>query len=92
MIAVSSFVLGELGALHIDTVSSTNFTPLADALCSVILQLNRRNISAMVSTIRHHLHKHYSKVEPPSDQVVFEALNNLMREKKICLTGKRLKQ
>lgn len=85
-----SLLPGELPALCIETVCATNFTPLPDALCSIILQMNRRNRPATVSTIKSELESHYSHVQPPSDQVVFEALNNLMREKKLCLTGKHL--
>ena len=85
-----SLLPGELPALCIETVCATNFTPLPDALCSIILQMNRRNRPATVSTIKSELESHYRHVQPPSDQVVFEALNNLMREKKLCLTGKHL--
>ena len=71
-------------------VAQAQFTPLPEALCMIISDINKGgNIPATFEEILKHLKKKYKNVHQPSEEIVYEALGNLLKERKIYHTGNK---
>ena len=83
------FILpGELRPLEVAVAQQTQFTPLPEALCVIVAELNRRSIPATVDSVLKELSQLYRDVQPPPERMVYEVLDVLISERKLLHTGK----
>lgn len=69
-------------------IPQTHFIPLPDALCSIIMDLNMRRIVATLEVIQEKLTMWYKDMTVPSQQLVFDTLGSLIKERKVFHTGR----
>lgn len=68
-------------------IPQTQFIPLPDALCLIIMDLNNRRIVATLDTIKEKLVEWYREMTMPNDQLIFDTLGALIRERKVFHSG-----
>ncbi|XP_074027214.1 stork-head domain-containing protein knockout [Leptinotarsa decemlineata] len=68
-------------------VTQTQWTPLPEAVCSVILRLSSQGRPAGIETIRESLILAFPHVSPPSEQAMYDTLVQLMKERKLYNTS-----
>ena len=68
-------------------IPQTQFTPLPDALCSVIQGLNSRRLPATLDVVLDKLEAWHKDVTPPTQQLIFDTLAALIRDRKVFHTG-----
>jgi len=83
-------IVGEISRLDIQTPSQCLFTPLPEVLCLIISDCNRVRVCATFDVIMAQLQQHYSTVQQPEETFVYMALENLMKERKIYHSGKKV--
>lgn len=71
-------------------IPQTHFIPLPDAVCSIIMDLNMRRIVATLEMVLEKLSVLYKDMTVPSQQLVFDTLGSLIRERKVFHTGESL--
>ena len=81
------FFSGEVFGMDMQVVSQTQFTPLPDAMCVIISELNSDNIPANLPSIESKLKRLYHGIQPPAQEIVFETLDTLIQQRKIFYTG-----
>ncbi|KAI8126174.1 Storkhead-box protein 1 [Lucilia cuprina] len=64
------------------------FTPLPEALCDVIMDLTAEGHSATIENIRTRIEVRFPHMTPPSIEVIYDSLAQLMQEQKIYQTAK----
>ena len=69
------------------SVQQTQFTPLPEALCVVIHELNSELLAATLDSVQERLADRYRGMQPPPEEIVYETLGSLMKERKIYHTG-----
>ena len=79
---------GELRPLEVTVAQQTQFTPLPEALCVIVAELNRRSIPATVDSVLKELSQLYRDVQAPPERMVYEVLDVLISERKLLHTGK----
>ncbi|XP_013395558.1 uncharacterized protein LOC106162715 isoform X1 [Lingula anatina] len=79
--------LGEIPGIEMQTISQTHFTPLPEALCAAVADLNANKELADMSNILGKLQDTYSGVELPSNGIIYDTLGVLIKEKKLLHTG-----
>ena len=67
----------------------TQFTPLPEALCLIISGLCREGHPADLDGIREGLAKKYEGIQQPSEHIIYETLDCLLKERKIYHTGNK---
>lgn len=80
-------VAGELGSADIEPVPQAQFTPLPEALCLVVSRLNRDSQPATLGAVRDGLWGVYRGIKQPSEEIVYETLESLLKEHKLYHTG-----
>lgn len=68
-------------------VTQTQWTPLPEAVCAVILRLSSQGKPAGIETIREYLYMVFPHVSPPSDEALYDTLAQLSTEKKLYHTS-----
>jgi hypothetical protein len=68
-------------------VAQTQWTPLPEAVCAVILRLSRQGRPAGIETIREALIMTFPHVSPPSEQALYDTLVQLTTERKLYHTS-----
>ncbi|EFA03695.2 hypothetical protein TcasGA2_TC013799 [Tribolium castaneum] len=68
-------------------VAQTQWTPLPEAVCAVILRLSRQGRPAGIETIREALIMAFPHVSPPSEQALYDTLVQLTTERKLYHTS-----
>ncbi|XP_063922621.1 probable serine/threonine-protein kinase nek3 [Zophobas morio] len=68
-------------------VAQTQWTPLPEAVCAVILKLSRQGRPAGIETIREALIMTFPHVSPPSEQALYDTLVQLTTERKLYHTS-----
>lgn len=68
-------------------IQQTQFTPLPEALCVVIHELNVEELPATLDSVQERLHDRYKGMQSPPEEIVYETLGSLMKERKIYHTG-----
>lgn len=71
----------------ITPVLQTQWTPLPEAVCSVVLRLSSQGRPAGLETIRESLILAFPHVSPPSEQALYDTLVQLTKEKKLYNTS-----
>ncbi|KAJ8318478.1 hypothetical protein KUTeg_003569 [Tegillarca granosa] len=77
----------DVNGIEMQVIPQTQFIPLPEILCLVILELNNQRVVATLNTIQERLLKCYSETETPNLQVLYDTLGSLIRERKVFHTG-----
>ena len=80
-------VSGDLESLESQPIHQAQFTPLPEALCMTITDLNRSHTPATFDVIHRVLTYTYRRVHAPSEEIIYETLGSLIREHKIIYSG-----
>lgn len=83
-----NFVSGDVSGIQMQVIPQTQFMPLSDALCSIIMELNLRHVVATLELIWEKLKVWYKEMTPPPQPMVIETLGNLIRDRKVFHSGK----
>ena len=70
-----------------DTILQAQFTSLPDALCMIVADLNKSGSVATFDAILTELKHTHAGVHQPAEEVVYEALGTLIKERKLYHTG-----
>lgn len=68
-------------------IAQTQWTPLPEAVCAVVLRLSSQGRPAGQETIRQSLMIAFPHVLPPSERVLYDTLVQLTAEKKLYQTS-----
>ena len=68
-------------------LTQTTFTPLPEALCLIVRELNVQNVPATLDVVHRRLGDLFRGVHQPSESLVYEALGGLINEHKLFHTG-----
>ncbi|XP_071106007.1 uncharacterized protein [Haliotis cracherodii] len=79
--------IGDVNGIEMQVIPQTQFIPLPDALCLIIMDLNNRRIVATLDTIKEKLVEWYREMTMPNDQLIFDTLGALIRERKVFHSG-----
>ncbi|KAL3282874.1 hypothetical protein HHI36_006033 [Cryptolaemus montrouzieri] len=79
--------LEEIEGCYVKPITQTQWTPLPEAVCAVILRLSSQGKPAGIETIRESLYMIFPHVSPPSEQVLYDTLAQLTAEKKLYHTA-----
>uniref|UniRef100_A0A8D8JB78 Storkhead-box protein 1 n=1 Tax=Culex pipiens TaxID=7175 RepID=A0A8D8JB78_CULPI len=80
--------VGDIDDCIVTPIVQTQFTPLTEALCDVIMELTSQGQSATVEHIRTRLRSRFTHMQQPSVEVIYDTLVQLMQEIKIYQTSK----
>ncbi|KAI4465951.1 winged helix domain-containing protein [Holotrichia oblita] len=73
---------------NISTVTQTQWTPLPEAVCAVVLRLSSQGRPAGIETIRESLIMAFPHVSPPSERILYDTLVQLTTERKLYHTSR----
>ncbi|GFO00321.1 storkhead-box protein 1 [Plakobranchus ocellatus] len=79
--------IGDVNGIEMQVIPQTQFMPLPDAICSVLLDLNTRGVTATLEVILEKLAMWYRHMNVPSHQLVFDSLGQLIKDRKVFHTG-----
>uniref|UniRef100_A0A182JYZ6 Winged helix Storkhead-box1 domain-containing protein n=1 Tax=Anopheles christyi TaxID=43041 RepID=A0A182JYZ6_9DIPT len=80
--------VGDIDDCIVTPIVQTQFTPLTEALCDVIMELTSQGQSATIEHIRNRLRSRFTHMQQPSVEVIYDTLVQLMQEIKIYQTSK----
>ncbi|XP_053674831.1 uncharacterized protein LOC128725135 [Anopheles nili] len=80
--------VGDIDDCIVTPIVQTQFTPLTEALCDVIMELTSQGQSATIENIRNRLRTRFTHMQQPSVEVIYDTLVQLMQEIKIYQTSK----
>ncbi|XP_053689153.1 myosin-G heavy chain [Sabethes cyaneus] len=80
--------VGDIDDCIVTPIVQTQFTPLTEALCDVIMELTAQGQSATIENIRSRLRARFTHMQQPSVEVIYDTLVQLMQEIKIYQTSK----
>ena len=85
-----SFIIftGDIDDCIITPISQTQFTPLTEAVCDVIMDLTSHGQSATIETTKKLLAVRFAHMQQPSNDIVYDTLVQLQQERKIYQTAK----
>lgn len=79
--------IGDVNGIEMQVIPQTQFMPLPDAICNVLLDLNTRGLTATLDVILEKLALWYRHMNVPSQQLVFDSLGQLIKDRKVFHTG-----
>ncbi|XP_052791277.1 storkhead-box protein 1-like isoform X2 [Mya arenaria] len=77
----------DVQGIEMQVIPQTQFIPLPEALCLLILDLNNSQIVATLDTVTERLRQRYQGMNLPSNQLMYDTLGQLIRERKVFHTG-----
>ncbi|XP_065574892.1 uncharacterized protein LOC136036516 isoform X2 [Artemia franciscana] len=80
-------VIGDLDGCNIRPITQSQFTPLPEALCYVIWDLNQIGKTATLDAITAALQMAFPELIPPTHPMVYSILGTLIKDRKIYHTG-----
>ncbi|XP_023308995.2 dentin sialophosphoprotein [Lucilia cuprina] len=80
--------VGDIDDCIVTPIMQGQFTPLPEALCDVIMDLTAEGHSATIENIRTRIEVRFPHMTPPSIEVIYDSLAQLMQEQKIYQTAK----
>ncbi|XP_070492475.1 uncharacterized protein DDB_G0286591 [Chironomus tepperi] len=80
--------VGDIDDCIVTPIQQTQFTPLTEAICDVIMDVTSRGQSATLDTIKKHLAIRFSHMQQPSNDIIYDTLVQLQQERKIYQTSK----
>ncbi|KAB0798402.1 hypothetical protein PPYR_09396 [Photinus pyralis] len=72
----------------VTSVAQTQWTPLPEAVCAVVLRLSSQGRPAGIESIREALILAFPHVSPPSERTIYDTLAQLTTERKLYHTSK----
>ena len=82
-----SLLVGDVNGIQMQVIPQTQFIPLPEALCLIIMDLNNNQIVATLDTVCEKLQLCYQGHHLPGNQLVYDTLGTLIRERKVFHTG-----
>jgi hypothetical protein len=83
------FFPGDIDDCIVTPIQQTQFTPLTEAICDVIMDLtSSRGQSATLETIKKFLAARFAHMQQPSNDIIYDTLVQLQQERKIYQTSK----
>lgn len=83
-----SLLAGDIDDCIITPIQQTQFTPLTEAICDVIMDLTSHGQSATLETIKKFLSLRFAHMQQPSNDIIYDTLSQLQQERKIYQTSK----
>lgn len=80
--------VGDIDDCIVTPIQQTQFTPLTEAICDVIMDLTSHGQSATLDTIKKILASRFPHMQQPSNDIVYDTLVQLQQERKIYQTAK----
>ncbi|XP_055688578.1 uncharacterized protein LOC129793055 isoform X2 [Lutzomyia longipalpis] len=80
--------VGDIDDCILTPIVKGQFTPLPEALCDVIMDLTSQGQSATIENVKIKLTLRFPHMQPPSVEMIYDTLVQLMQERKIYQTAK----
>ena len=79
-------IAGDVEECLVQSLPQSQFTPLPEALCWVVLELTSAGQPASLEAVRAALQRSFPTVmETPSEHTIYDALAKLMQERKVSV-------